>query len=77
MHELTTFKPFTMRELEVQVWDACTAHNGKFMSKFEDLGLICCKDHDHETLQTEETLLTKIEVPPTGDADQTKRVRFV
>ena len=37
---LSTFKPFTVRELEFEVWDTTKAKNERYMKQYENLGLI-------------------------------------
>ena len=38
--EMTTFKPFNVRELEYSVWDTSRAKNDAFISQFESQGLL-------------------------------------
>jgi len=37
---MTTFKPFTVRELDFEVWDSSQAKNDRFLQQYEELGLI-------------------------------------
>lgn len=37
---LTTFKPFTIRELEFEVWDTSKSKNDRYMKQYENLGLL-------------------------------------
>lgn len=39
-HELTTFKPFNVRELEYDVWDCSRSKQDRFMSQFGEMGLL-------------------------------------
>ena len=40
LESLTTFKPFTVRELEYDVWDLAQAKNDNFLQIYEEFGLI-------------------------------------
>jgi hypothetical protein len=37
---ITAFKPFTVRELDYQVWDLTQAKQDSIMAQYEDLGLL-------------------------------------
>lgn len=37
---LTSFKPFTVRELEFEVWDTKNAKQDRFMRQYEEIGLL-------------------------------------
>lgn len=37
---MTTFKPFTVRELEFEVWDTKAANIDRYMRQYEELGLL-------------------------------------
>ena len=37
---LTTFKPFTVRELEYEVWDTSQAKQDRYLRQYGDLGLL-------------------------------------
>lgn len=40
LEALTTFKPFTVRELEFEVWDTKHAKQDRFLRQYEEIGLI-------------------------------------
>lgn len=37
---MTSFKPFTVRELEFEVWDTKSANIDRYMKQYEELGLL-------------------------------------
>ena len=42
---MTTFKPFTVRELEFEVWETSQAKQDRYMKQYEELGLLGGGDH--------------------------------
>jgi hypothetical protein len=43
LEAMTTFKPFTVRELEYEVWDTSKSKQEKFLKQYDDLGLLSNK----------------------------------
>mmetsp|Transcript_27366 Transcript_27366/g.20515 ORF Transcript_27366/g.20515 Transcript_27366/m.20515 type:complete len:84 (+) Transcript_27366:524-775(+) len=40
IENLTSFRPFTVRELEFEVWDTSRAKQEQFMKQYDEMGLL-------------------------------------
>ena len=56
IEEMTTFKPFNVREIQFEVWDTSHATNDQIMQKYDAMGML---DKTRSTMQQNQTNIAK------------------